>query len=138
MSSTSTRRGFVLLEAVVALMIISLFAVGLLTTVAAQVRTADRAAVLLTGRALAEDRFTALQLLDYESIKGIPDSLAAGVFPPPFEDYTWTAVVEPAGDEYDLFSTRIEVSAFGYSFVTQSMLHRPRPVVTTTTPANSR
>jgi type II secretory pathway pseudopilin PulG len=127
--SRVTRDGFMLLEAVIALVIIALFGVGLLATMGAQVRTADRGVVLLTGRALAEDRFMAIQMLGNEEIKDFPDSLAAGVFPEPFEDFTWTATVEPVGEEYDLFATSITVSAFGYSFVEKSMLHRPRPAI---------
>ena len=91
---STDRRGFVLLEAVIALVIISLFAVALLTTVGAQVRTADRGVVLLTGRALAEDRFMAIQMLTYDELQDFPPALASGVFPEPFGDYSWTATVE--------------------------------------------
>ena len=127
--SRKPRSGFVLLEAVIALLIISLFGVALLTTVGAQVRTADRGVVLLTSRALAEDRFMAIQMLDYEDLESLPDSLETGVFPAPFDAYSWTASTEPVGEEYDLFATTITVSAFGYAFPMKSMLHRPRPIV---------
>jgi type II secretory pathway pseudopilin PulG len=69
--------GFVLLEAVVALVILSLFGLALLSAVSAQVRTADKANTLLVARFLADDRLTALQLLDHEGLARLPDSRPA-------------------------------------------------------------
>jgi type II secretory pathway pseudopilin PulG len=126
------RRGFVLLEAVVALTIIALFAIALLTTVGAQVRASDRSNVLLVARALAEDRLVAVQLLDYEGIKDVPDSLAAGSFPEPFEDYSWTARATPVDEEQDLFNAEVIVSGHGYAYPLQTMVHRSSAVQTTT------
>ena len=121
----STRRsGFVLLEAVVALTIIALFAIGLLATVGAQVRAADRANVLLVARALAEDRMVGLQLLDYNQLQDVPDSLAAGEFAPPFQEYSWAARVSEVPDEQALFKAEVTVTAFGYAYPIQTMLHR--------------
>lgn len=127
--SSSSRNGFVLIEAVVALAIIGIFAVALLTTVGAQVRAADRANVLLVARALAQDRMATLQFLGYEDLKAIPDSLDAGTFTMPFEDYSWTAQVNPVDDEYDLFTAEVTVTANGYSFPLRRMIHRARPVI---------
>jgi hypothetical protein len=117
------------MEAVIALAIISLFAVALLSTVGAQVRAADRGNVLLVARALAEDRLMALQLQDYDGLADLPDSLAAGSFPEPFEDFTWSATATPMGDEYDLFDTSVSVSGRGYTFPLQTLIHRARPVL---------
>jgi type II secretory pathway pseudopilin PulG len=116
--------GFVLLEAVVALAIISLFAVALLTTVGGQVRTADQGATLLVASALAEDRQMALELLDREALVDLPDSLVAGVFPPPFGDFQWTASVTPVEDEYDLFATVLVVEGLGHAFTLRTLVHR--------------
>src|SRR5262249_23125915 len=91
--------GCVLMEAVVALAIISIFAIGLLSMVGAQVRAADRSKVLLLERALAEDRLMAVDMLDNEDMNDVPDSLAAGTFPEPFEDFTWSIKVDPVDDE---------------------------------------
>jgi type II secretory pathway pseudopilin PulG len=121
---STKRSGFVLLEAVVALTIIALFAIALLTTVGAQVRAADRANVLLVARALAEDRMVGLQLLDFNQLKDVPDSLSAGAFGPPFEDYTWSARVTEVPDEQDLFKAEVTVLAHGYAYPMQTMLHR--------------
>jgi hypothetical protein len=116
------------MEAVVALAIISLFAVSLLGMVGAQTRAADRGSVLLVARALAEDRMMAVQLLDYEALNDLPDSLAAGTFPEPFQDFGWSVSAAPVEDEYDLFTTEVIVTGRGYSFPLRSMLHAPRPV----------
>jgi type II secretory pathway pseudopilin PulG len=119
--------GFVLLEAVIALAIISLFSLALLSAVGAQVRTAAKADVLLTARPLAEDRVTAIRLLDHAQLLRLPDSLRAGTFPPPFEAYGWTAAVEPAGNEFDLFAVEVVVEAYGEAFPLSTMVHRPQP-----------
>jgi type II secretory pathway pseudopilin PulG len=129
MSSTERPGGFVLMEAVIALAIISLFAVALLSTVGAQVRAADRGNVLLVERALAEDRLMALQLQDYDRLIDLPDSLAKGTFPEPFQDFTWSATATPVKDEYDLFDATVTVSGRGYSLPLQTLVHRARPVL---------
>ncbi len=123
------RSGFVLMEAVVALAIISLFSIALLGAVGAQVRVADQGNVLLVARALAEDRLMALRLLDYDGLTELPDSLATGTFPEPFEEFTWSATATATEDEQDLFNASIVVSGRGYSLPLESLLHRPRPVV---------
>jgi type II secretory pathway pseudopilin PulG len=120
------------MEAVVALAIIGLVAIGLLSATAAQVRTASKARVLLTARALAEDRLSALHLLDYASLEDVPDSLAAGTFPPPFEAYSWNARVALMADEYDLFGAEVIVMGNGEVFPVRTLIHVPKPVLQTT------
>ena len=124
--------GFVLLEAVVALAIISLFAIGLLSMVGAQVRGTDRATVLLLERALAEDRLMAVGMLDNEDLNDLPDSLATGRFAEPFEDFTWTLKVVPVEEEYDLFTTDVVITGRGYTLPMQKLVHQPRPIVEAT------
>jgi type II secretory pathway pseudopilin PulG len=125
----TARSGFVLLEAVVALAIIGLVAIALLAALGAQVRAADKASVLLAARSLAEDRLAALRLLDYDDLSDPPDSLLAGVFPPPFEAFEWTAVVESVEDEYDLFAAEVRITGLGEAYPLRTLLHRPRPVL---------
>ena len=79
------------------------FADGLLRAV--------KAYELLTAQALAEDRISALRMLDYILLDDPPDSLLEGVFPPPFEEFTWTAQIELMEDEYDLFGVAVAVEA---------------------------
>ncbi len=136
--SFTRRPGFVLMEAVVALAIISLFAIGLLSMVGAQVRAADRSKVLLLERALAEDRLMAVQLLDNEDMNDVPDSLATGTFAEPFQDFTWSIKVDPVDDEYDLFRADVSVNGRGYSLPLATLIHSPRPVTTTTTDSGAQ
>jgi len=121
------------MEAVVALAIIGLFALALLSTTTAQLRTASKAGVLLEARTLAEDRVSAIQLLDYDELADLPDSLATGVFAPPFQDFTWTAAVEEMKDEYDLFGVAVVVTGRGETFPLRTLVHSPRPQLVTTT-----
>jgi type II secretion system protein I len=125
------RGGFVLLEAVVALAIIALVAIALLSATGAQLGAASKAKVQLVARALAEDRLNAIRLLDYEDLAALPDSLAAGRFPPPFEDFAWSATVEAMEDEYDLFGAEVVVAGRGESFPLRTLIHEPRPLVQT-------
>jgi hypothetical protein len=120
------------MEAVVALAIIGLFAIGLLSMVGAQVRGADRSKVLLLERALAEDRLMAVQMLDNEDLNDVPDSLTAGTFPEPFQDFTWSIKVDSIGGEYDLFRADISVTGRGYTLPLQTLIHHPRPLTTVT------
>jgi hypothetical protein len=117
------------MEAVVALAIIGLFSIALLAAVGTQVRTANQGNVLLIERSLAEDRLMSLRMLDYDGLKEIPDSLAAGSFPEPFEDFSWTASASVVADEQDLFNASIVVTGQGYTLPIQAMLHRPRPLI---------
>jgi type II secretory pathway pseudopilin PulG len=129
MCSCTERRGFVLMEAVVALAIIALVAIGLLGATAAQIRTADKAALLLTARSLAEERMTVLRMLDYSALSELPDSLAQGVFPAPLDAFSWTAHVEPVRDEYDLFTAEVVVSVASEAYALRTLLHEPRPLL---------
>jgi len=128
-SDRSGPGGFVLLEAVVALAIIGLVAVALLSTTSTQIRTAGKAGVLLTARSLAEDRLAALRFLNYDDLTDLPDSLEAGRFPPPFDDFEWVAQVAEMEDEYDLFGAEVIVTGRGEAFPLRTLVHAPRPVL---------
>jgi len=112
------------MEAVVALAILSLFGIAVLATLASQLRTADQANRLLEARFLAEDRLTALRMLDHEGLVRLPDTLAAGEFPAPFDEFTWTASSSPVPDEFDLFSVDVVVSGNGVAYPLRTLLYR--------------
>lgn len=123
------RAGFVLMEAVVALAIIGLVAVALLATTATQVRTADKARLLLTARALADERLATVRGLAHADLVRLPDSIAAGAFPAPFEAYAWRVTAVPVEGEYDLFDTSVVVIVAGEAFTLRTLLHEPRPLI---------
>jgi hypothetical protein len=130
-SFNRTRGGFVLMEAVVALAIIGLVAIALLATTASQVRTADKASLLLTARTLADERMATLRMLSYDQLMEVPDSLLAGTFPAPFESWSWRAEVVPMDEteEYDLFTVGVAVEGYDESFALRTLLHEPRPQI---------
>jgi hypothetical protein len=125
---TTSDGGFLLLEALIGLAIIGLVAIAMLAATGSQVRTSGKAAVLLVASALAQDRLVSIQVLDQEALRDPPDSLLAGAFPAPFDEFTWVAEVVEAEDEYDLFAVRLEVKGRGEVFPLETLLHRP-PVV---------
>ncbi len=126
---TSNRAGFVLLEAIVALAIISLISLGLLQARGQQIRVATQARELLTAQALAEDRLATLRLLNYENLEQPADSVLAGTFPAPFEDFSWMTTVEVLEDEYDLFGVDIVVTGPAERFLLGTLVHRPRAIL---------
>lgn len=129
---SSRTDGFLLLEALIGLAIIGIVSVALLATTGAQVRAADQASVLLVASSLAQDRMAAIRILDYEGLSSPPDSLLEGRFAPPFDEFAWTARVEPTAEEYDLFAIEVEVTGRGRSYPVQTLIHRPDPLLITT------
>ena len=126
---TSSRAGFVLLEAVVALAIISMVSLALLQARGQQIRVAAQARELLTAQALAEDRLAAVRLLDYENLARPADSVLAGSFPAPFEEFSWVTTVEVLEDEYDLFGVDVVVTGPAERFPLGTLVHRPRAIL---------
>ncbi len=126
---TSNGAGFVLLEAVVALAIISMVSLSLLQARGQQIRVAAQARELLTAQALAEDRLAALRLLDYENLARPADSVLAGSFPAPFEEFSWVTTVEVLEDEYDLFGVDVVVTGPAERFPLSTLVHRPRAIL---------
>jgi type II secretory pathway pseudopilin PulG len=107
--STRVRRGFVLLEAAVALLVIGLAAAAALDLFAAQLRGVGRTPQLLAATALAQDRLAAIRLLRPDEWPHVPDSLARGQFGAPYAGFRWRASIAPS-IEADLYEIHVEVS----------------------------
>jgi hypothetical protein len=116
----------------VAVAIIGVVAISVLAFTATQVRTTDKGAVLLIGKALADDRATNFRLLGFDDLSDPADSLLSGRFAPPFDEFSWAAQVAPMEDEYDLFSVEVVVEGRGERFPIRTLLHRPRPQILVT------
>jgi hypothetical protein len=82
--------GFALLEAVIALTITGLAAIGLLSAFAAQLSAESTALRQLEVKALAEEQLSALKIAPTQGLVSLPDSLSKGAFAPPFDHYRWT------------------------------------------------
>ena len=99
--SPRERRGFTLLEAAVAMMIIGIASIGTLGAFAADLRAADR--------------LSALEIAGSWN-HSVPDSLAHGRFAPPFDAYSWTASVRAVPSTFGLVEIRTEIGWDGGSF----------------------
>jgi type II secretory pathway pseudopilin PulG len=112
------------MEAVVALAIVGALAAGAMASAGAHVRAADRAIRAIEGQALARERLALTRLLGGTAAV-LPDSVARGVFPFPFADYTWTATAAPRFDEPDLRDVTVEVHWEGGRYALRTLLVRP-------------
>lgn len=102
-------RGFLLLEALVALAIVGLVGVATLGTVGAELRTAADMRHILEADALAEVKLATLELLSSEQLRTIPDSVARGRFAPPFDAYRWRATARHIPNEDHLYDLAVRV-----------------------------
>lgn len=121
--------GFLLIEAVVGLAILGLAVLAALSASTSQVRTADKASVLLVAESLAQDRMASVQMLGYDQLAALPDSLRGGTFPYPFDQYAWQTEAVPLEDEYDLFQLNVVVTGRGEVLPLETLVHRPRPAI---------
>lgn len=120
------RRGFVLLEAVIAMLIVSVFSIAALAAFGGRIRGTAAIEHALTARALAEDRFSAIELLSGIP-HPLPDSLARGEFPL-FDGYGWTATSRPVRDEENLYEIEVRIASDDGEYVLLGRLFRPPPI----------
>lgn len=124
--------GFSLLEAVAALAILGVAGVAAVAALGAELRTTEQVSRALPAVALARDRLAAIRLAPPEDLDRLPDSLAHGSFPPPFEDYRWEASARSLSDEDELFSVRVRVIWEAGDYPLETRLYRPRREVRAT------
>ena len=89
--------------------IVGLVAVATLSEFAAEVRVGSKSVDVRVLQVLAQDRLSALLLAPTDLLIRLPDSLAAGAFPPPFGDYRWSADVRPDRDIEGLLEAHVVV-----------------------------
>ena len=125
--SRSNERGFTLLEAVVALAIVGCAGVAALEAAGAEVRSAERAREAYHLAALAQDRLAAIAVAPARDLDLLPDSIARGTFPTPFEAYSWTISARRSLEEADVYRVQLEVRGSRSQYAVETLLHRPRP-----------
>jgi type II secretion system protein I len=121
------RPGFTLLEAVVALTIVSITAISALAAVGAELRTAERARRALAAEALAKYRLATVELLSSKDAARLPDSLAKGTFAAPFAEYRWTASAAPRRNTPAMYDVTVRVAWDGGEYALDERLYRPLP-----------
>lgn len=110
------RRGFTLLEAAVAMMIVAIVSVAALAAFGADLRAADHAQQILPAAALAQDRLAAIEMAVPLVGLELPDSLMHGQFSEPFGGYAWIADANAVRSTPGLVELRTEVRWAGGSF----------------------
>jgi len=123
------KRGFTILEAVVALAIVGFAAVAAVEAAGSELRGADRAISAYTEAALAQDRLAAVTILRIDELNAPPDSVARGTFPKPLDGFHWLAAVEPALGEHDMYDVTIRITSDRSDYTLTTRLYRPRPPV---------
>jgi len=126
----SVRRGFSLLEALVALTIVGLAAVAVLRAYGGEIRSAERARWTITAAALAQEQLAHLRLAPRPTLDFLPDSLRRGRFAPPFERFTWTAAAARVQSQRALFDVRLQVADSTGALERAARLYRPLRLTT--------
>lgn len=126
--SPPVRRGFFLLEAAVALLVIGLVAGAALELHATQLRAAARGPQLVTAVTLAGDRLAVVRLLEPAQLARIPDSLARGRFSAPFAGFRWQTSVARSRQD-DLYDVRVDVTWSDGSVALVSRIYSPLSTV---------
>lgn len=123
--SCRTRKGFTLLEALIALVIVGTAAIAVLSAFGTELRAAGRARDALEATALGEQHLALIVLLPPADIAPLPDSMARGRFAAPFEAYSWTASAQESRDERDLFEVSVNVEWDNGLHSRRTRLYRP-------------
>ena len=118
--------GFTLLEAAVAMTIISIAAVAALGAFGAELRAADRARQTIPAASLATERLAVLDLVDASTLRRLPDSLARGTFAKPLDAYSWSATVTEVRDEPALVELTVRVTWAEGAYTLTERRYRPR------------
>ena len=121
------RRGITLFESVAALTIVGLVAISAMETVGAEMRTAERARRALEVEALATQRLDAMELLTDQELQVIPDSIAAGQFDIPLDEYSWTVESSPVAEQPGVYDIALTINWENGSYpIRTKMYRRPR------------
>jgi prepilin-type N-terminal cleavage/methylation domain-containing protein len=122
------RRGFSLLEAVVALAVVGVAAVAMLASLGAELRADGRVRHALESHALAEARLASLRLLTRSELQPLADSLRRGRFPPPFSSYGWEGSSREVAGRPDVFEVTVAVRWDDGEYDLATRLFRPKPL----------
>jgi hypothetical protein len=124
------RRGVSLLEAIFALAIVVMTAIGALMAAGQEARTADRALRAHEAEALATERLAFLPLLQDRDLQNLPDTVGHGQFDWPLNEYSWETTSTTSPTLPGLYDIGVTIFWPGGSYSVSSAQYR-RPVVST-------
>src|SRR3954454_5045957 len=113
----ANRRGVSLMEAVVAIAIVGLTSVSALEAVGGDMRTAERARRAIEVEALAESRMEYMDLLTDRELQALPDSVEAGKFAAPLDEYSWKTSSTALSDQAGVYDVRVTIDWPAGSYV---------------------
>lgn len=122
------RRGFTLLEAAIALVIVGMAAVAVLSSFGTTLRTSARARTALEAEALGGQRLAYASLLSNGELARLPDSVAHGRFAAPFDGYRWETTAKEVHGDDGLFDVSVEVFWETGRYTLPTRLYRPPPL----------
>lgn len=120
------RRGFTLLEVMVALALAGMVLVAALGVAAADLRASRRAAAVQEAATLADAVLERAALATRDELVAWERG-AEGRWQPPLDGYAWRVRAAPMAGEASLFAVQVEVSWAGGSFVAHTRVARPLP-----------
>ena len=126
----ANRRGVSLMEAVVAVTIVGITAVAALEAVGSDMRTAERARRAIETESLANTRLQFLTLMTDRDLQALPDSVAAGKFDKPLDEYSWKTTSTPLDDQAGVYDVRVTINWPAGSYLVRTYAYR-RPVLAT-------
>lgn len=107
----SKEEGFTLLEALVALTVLSLVGVSALGVIGSDLRAASRAREGLTADAVAEEILGRIDLLDGPSLGALPDSLRRGEMTVNGEKFAWKSTASDRPEDPALVTVLVTVTS---------------------------
>jgi type II secretory pathway pseudopilin PulG len=117
-------RGFTIVEALVALVLLGAGLVPLLSSVTAGLRAEGELGATLNAIPLAEARMEELALLPVDSLAGYL-TVRRGQFAPPFEAYRWSALLRPSAESPALVQAAVRLEWEGGGYSLETFFHRP-------------
>lgn len=124
------RQGISLLEAVVAVAIVGMTAVGALESVGSGMRTAEKSKRAIEAEALASSRLEFMDLMTDRELQALPDSVESGKFLAPLDEYSWKTTSTPSEEQAGIYDVRITVSWTTGSYTLKTYLYRQPPLAT--------
>jgi type II secretory pathway pseudopilin PulG len=106
----ANRRGISLMEAVVAVTIVGMTAIGALESVGGGMRTAERSRRAIEAEALATSRLQFMDLMSDQELRALPDSVAKGKFDKPLDEYAWSTTSAAISTQAGVYDIRISVT----------------------------